>query len=105
MFKNFNFSILNDPEFKEDSVREEIILPILQALGYSATGKYRIIRSKTLDHPYVMIGCKKRKTSIIPDYLFKLDDRYGFVLDAKAPSETIYKSRNVEQVYSYAIHP
>lgn len=91
MFEDFDFSLLDSPEFKEDSVREELILPI--------------IRSKTLEHPYVSIGSQPRKISIIPDYVFLSDDKPYWVLDAKSPSEKIRKSEHVEQAYSYAIHP
>jgi hypothetical protein len=31
--KGFDFMVLNNPEFKEDSVIEEIITPILKGLG------------------------------------------------------------------------
>jgi hypothetical protein len=34
-----------------------------------------------------------------------VDGNFTFVLDAKAPSEEIKTGDNVEQVYSYAIHP
>lgn len=30
----FDYEVLNDSEFKEDSVREEIIMPLMKALGY-----------------------------------------------------------------------
>ena len=46
--KDFDFKLLDDPDFKEDSVREEIILPLLKYLGYSASGQNRIVRSKSL---------------------------------------------------------
>jgi hypothetical protein len=51
------------------------------------------------------IGSKKRPINVIPDYLFKVEDNYAWVLDAKAPNEQIKFGDNVEQVYSYAIHP
>lgn len=105
MFEHFDFSKLDDDDFKEDSVREEFILPILQRLGYSATGQHQIIRSKTLPHPYVMIGSKRHPVYIIPDYILKANNQAAFILDAKSPSEPIYKSKAVEQAYSYAIHP
>jgi DNA modification methylase len=105
LFKDFNFSLLNSPDFKEDSVREELIKPILDALGYSASGKYKIIRSKALQHPFVNIGSQKRKINLIPDYLFEIEKKYGWVLDAKAPEEDIRTGENVEQIYSYSIHP
>ena len=104
-FENFDFSILNDPDFKEDSVREEIILPIIKNLGYQIYGNNRIIRSKNLEHPFVKVGTKKRKIKIIPDYLFEVSGKYAWVLDAKNPSENIISGDNLEQAYFYAIHP
>jgi len=50
--------VLDNPNFKEDSVREELITPLLKKLGYSVKGKNLIIRSKGLLHPYVYIGSK-----------------------------------------------
>lgn len=45
LFGNIDFkNIATDPDFKEDSVREVIILPIIKALGYS---QENIVRSKT----------------------------------------------------------
>lgn len=60
MFDEFDFKLLDDPDFKEDSVREELILPIIKKLGYSASGDSRIIRSKSLVHPYVAIGSQQK---------------------------------------------
>ncbi|WP_020586088.1 type I restriction enzyme HsdR N-terminal domain-containing protein [Desulfobacter curvatus] len=105
MFENFDFEVLNDPEFKEDAVREEIILPLIKQLGYTLTGNSKIIRSKSLVHPYVAIGSKQRKVSIVPDYVFYSDNKPYWILDAKSPIEEIIKSKHVEQAYSYAIHP
>jgi hypothetical protein len=105
MFRNFNFRVLEDPDFKEDSVREELILPIIKALGYQVSGDSRIVRSKNLVHPYVALGSKQRKVSIIPDYVFLSDGSPYWVLDAKSPTEEVMKSTHVEQAYSYAIHP
>ncbi|MGI8641002.1 MAG: hypothetical protein ACR2MG_13795 [Pyrinomonadaceae bacterium] len=39
LFQSFDFTLLDSPDFKEDSVREELILPMLKTLGYSATGE------------------------------------------------------------------
>ena len=39
--QDFDFSLLDSSGFKEDSVREEISLPILNALGYEASGAKR----------------------------------------------------------------
>lgn len=105
MFENFNFEILEDVSFKEDSVREEIIVPLLKELGYSATGKHKIIRSKSLKHPFIRIGTTKKQITIIPDYLLCPNSKPYWVLDAKSPKEDILEIKNTEQAYSYAIHP
>ncbi len=102
---DFDFALLDSRSFKEDSVREEIILPLLNALGYAASGPNRIIRSKGLEHPFLTVGSKKRPITLIPDYLLTVDGNFTFVLDAKAPDEEIKTGHNVEQVYSYAVHP
>ena len=101
----FNLDLLNARTFKEDSVREEIILPILNALGYSAGGPNRIVRSKTLEHPFLTTGSKRKPVTLIPDYLLTVGNNFAFVLDAKGPGEEIKSGDNVEQVYSYAVHP
>ncbi|MFZ4402111.1 MAG: hypothetical protein ACOYO1_18925 [Bacteroidales bacterium] len=36
--------------------------------------------------------------------MFEVNGKLAWILDAKAPSENITKSKNVEQAYSYAIH-
>ncbi|MGB3208093.1 MAG: DNA methyltransferase [Crinalium sp.] len=103
LFGNINFQSLNrNPDFKEDSVREIIILPIIKALGYE---QENIVRSKTLQHQFLKIGSKKRPINLIPDYILKVENSFAWVLDAKAPSENIRNGDNVEQVYSYATHP
>ena len=105
IYSTFDFNRLDDPDFKEDSVREELIVPMLKALNYKASRNNKIIRSKGLVHPFVHIGTKKHKVNIIPDYLLYVGDKHKWVLDAKAPNENILKGKNLEQAFSYAIHP
>ena len=102
---DFDFQLLGNKEFKEDSVREEIIHPILKELGYSAGGLNRIVRSKSLSHPFVKIGSQERSIRIVPDYLLLVGNKPAWTLDAKAPDEIITSGTHVEQTYSYAIHP
>jgi len=104
ILEGFDFSHLDNPEFKEDSVREEIVVPIIKGLGYGVGKPYQIIRSRNLLHPFVSIGSKRQPIYIVPDYLFEVNDRAAWIMDAKAPSEVLVKSKNVEQAYSYAIH-
>jgi len=96
-------SLRSDPDFKEDSVREVLILPILRELGYRQDG---IVRSKTLVHPFLKIGSSKRRAiKLIPDYCLKVENTFAWVLDAKAPDQSILDEEHVGQVYSYATHP
>lgn len=104
VLSDFDFNHLDNPEFQEDSVREEIVVPILKGLGYSVDKPNQIIRSRKLLHPFVSIGSKQKDIYIIPDYLLAVDDKPAWILDAKSPTEQITKSKNVEQAYSYAIH-
>src|SRR5665213_1035327 len=80
-------NIQNNKDFKEDSVREVIIAPILYQLGYSQNN---IVRSKSLQHPFLKVGSNKKiPITLIPDYSLKVEDNYAWVLDAKSPSESV----------------
>lgn len=104
IFGHIDFNqIASDPDFKEDSVREVVILPILKKLGYKDLS---IVRSKTLEHPFLKVGSNKKiPIKLIPDYALKVENNFAWVLDAKAPDKNINDEKYVEQVYSYASHP
>jgi len=97
VFSGFNQSLLDDPDFKEDSVREIIITPLLTRLGYSPSGPNRIVRSKSLKHPFIYAGTRKCPVTLIPDYTLIHDEKALLVLDAKRPTEDILKRANVQQ--------
>ncbi len=105
MFNGLNSEIFDDPYFKEDSVRETIISPMLSRLGYLPSGEIKVIRSKTLRHPFIRVGTRNHPVTTIPDYTLLYGDKPIFILDAKSPSENILDSHHVQQAYSYAIHP
>ena len=104
LFDEFDFNLLDSPDFKEDAVREEIVFPILKKLGYSASSENKIIRSKNLKHPFCYFGTKKHSVNIVPDYTFEIDGENKWILDAKRPTEDIRSGKNVAQAYSYAVH-
>ena len=105
MFEHFDFSVLDDPDFKEDAVREELLAPLLRQLGYGPSGDPRVVRSRKLTHPFVMIGSRSHPVSIVPDYTLVVEGEPVLILEAKAPGEAVVKSIHVEQAFSYAIHP
>ncbi|KIL07347.1 restriction endonuclease [Clostridium botulinum] len=104
VLNDFNYEVLDDPEFREDSVREEIIYPIIKALAYSSYGNNKIIRSRKLLHPFVSIGSKQKKINIIPDYVMEIDGKPSWIMEAKSPDQDILNTKHVEQAYSYAMH-
>lgn len=105
MFDNFDSNLFSDPNFKEDSVREVIIAPMLSRLGYYPVGENTVIRSKTLVQPFIYVGTRRHPVTLIPDYTLYSKGKPVLVLDAKSPSECIKSAAHVQQVYSYAIHP
>jgi 16S rRNA G966 N2-methylase RsmD len=105
LFSDFDFSSLDSPNFKEDSVREDLIMPVLKELGYSSQSENKIVRSKKVRHPFVTVGSNELPLTNFPDYLLEVDGKYAWVIDAKAPNEDIKTGKNVEQAYFYAIHP
>ena len=100
----FDFNVLEDTEFKEDAVREEIIAPLIRALGYRPTGSNKVVRSRSLEHPFVSIGSVKKRIKIVPDYLLLVNNLPCLALEAKAPREAVDDPDHVSQAYSYAIH-
>lgn len=105
MFEHFSASLFDDPDFKEDSVREVIILPILRRLGYLPTGDQTVIRSKSLVQPFIYAGTRRHPVTIIPDYTLNYRGSPLAILDAKSPTESVASTAHIQQAYSYAIHP
>lgn len=105
MFTGITLDSFKNPDFKEDSVRELILAPMLARLGYLPTGTTRVIRSKSLKHPFIRIGTRNHPVTIVPDYTLVHEDKPIFILDAKGPKEDILDHAHVQQAYSYAMHP
>ncbi|MBL8891839.1 MAG: type I restriction enzyme HsdR N-terminal domain-containing protein [Planctomycetaceae bacterium] len=105
IFRDYDFAALNDPEYKEDAVREDLISPILKGMGYGPSGDHKIVRSRRLKHPFISIGSQRKKLELVPDYLLEVFGKAAWVLDAKSPSKDLDNSKHLEQAYSYAIHP
>jgi len=103
LFGDLDFDkISSNRDFSEADVRAVIIDPILKELGFKHAD---ILREKQLKSPFLKTGSKKRKVNLIPDYIIKINNSYAFILDAKSPKQKIINDDNVEQVFSYAIHP
>ena len=92
-------------DYNEQDVREDIIAPLLNLLGYSTFDKDNlIVREPKLEHPFTQFGTKSIKNKIIPDYLIKVNGKNAFIIEAKSPSENIKSEKIIAQAYSYAIN-
>lgn len=71
LFQNFDFSQFDSPDFKEDSVREVLILPLLQALGYESSQIVRPGANYHLKNRRLYLekssGCHREDQSNRPD--------------------------------------
>jgi hypothetical protein len=105
LFQNFDFRALETPGYPEDAVRENIVKPILQALGYGTSGPHQVTAAKAVSNPFVYLGPSPHKVSILPDYLLQADGVNAFTLGVTAPSVNIHRGEVPEQTFAYAIHP
>jgi hypothetical protein len=103
-FDGFDWTIVESADFLEDSVREELIAPLLWTLGYGPQAPNQILRSKRLEHPFVALGATRHRISLVPDYVLYAGSRAAWILDAKAPKESVLDARHEAQAYSYACH-
>ena len=109
MLKNFDFSLLESKDFKEDSVRAFIIDKILEALGFVLKNdkkpqKLEMVLSKTLK-AQIQIGSNTTiQKDLTPDYMLFVEGKAHCILDAKAPNVKIHKDSKAEkQAKSYLL--
>ena len=109
MFK-FDFAALENEDFKEDSVREFVVAPLLQSLGFvlkddKNPSRLQMILSKRERADFKIGSNKKIEADLMPDYALYVDSKIHCVLDAKAPKVSITKNSEAEkQVLSYVLH-
>lgn len=98
----FDFELLNS-DFKEDSVRELIIAPILKEIGFRS-GKNRLeMQLSPRKKANIQLGSNEiLQKDFVPDYILLVDSKMHCVLDAKGPNQSIEPdSRALKQVASY----
>lgn len=102
-----DFPQLDFEQFNEADVREEVIGPLLRELGYISGTKNNVRREMPLRYPQRSLGRKKPSTDPKlrgkADYILDADDRIRWVIEAKAPGNSLTNS-DIEQAWSYASH-
>ncbi len=110
----FDFTTLENEDFKEDSVREFIIAPFLQELGFvlkdskqsQKNSKLEMALSLKLTSPTITGSNEKITFTLFPDYALYVDSKPHCVLDAKVPKVKIDSQSKAErQAFYYAINP
>ncbi|MDE7173508.1 MAG: type I restriction enzyme HsdR N-terminal domain-containing protein [Helicobacter sp.] len=107
----FDFALLENEDFKEDSVREAILTPLLRELGFVDRKLHNprpleLARSLKITSPTIVGSNEKIILTRFPDYVLYVDSKPHCVLDAKSPHEIIQaQSKNERQVFYYAINP
>jgi hypothetical protein len=99
------------PDFdsmNETDVRETIVRPLIESLGYGRDAETRIITEKKLRYPRSFLGHKKPKTDSPlagkADYICEVISFGRWVVEVKSPSKELAQDV-VEQAHTYAMHP
>jgi hypothetical protein len=92
----------------EQDVRETIVRPLIESLGYGRDAETRIITEKKLRYDRSFLGHKKPKTDSPlagrADYICEVTSFGRWVVEVKSPSEELAQDV-VEQAHTYAMHP
>ena len=88
-----NFPPLPFDELNEADVREEILAPLLRALGYRSGTDANVIREQSLRYPRIFLGrkdaAKDPELRSKADYILEVKRLVRWVIEAKAPSAAI----------------
>lgn len=103
LFEPISFDNLN-----ETDIREEILAPLIRALGYRSGTVHNVIREQSLRYPRAFLGRKNSKKDPIlrgiADYILEAELSVRWVVEAKAPDVDIDNDA-IEQAFTYANHP
>jgi hypothetical protein len=102
-----NFDLNLEAFTSEADVRENICAPLIRELGYLIGTQNHVITEQSLRYPRQSLGRKKSSDPLLrgkADYTLVIQQRYRWILEAKAASETISEDDR-EQAYTYATHP
>ena len=98
-----NFDTMN-----ETDVREAVVRPLIERLGYRHGTEANIITEKTLRYERAFLGHKnpKRDPPLVgrADYILEVVSFGRWVVEVKAPAEPISQDA-IEQAHTYASHP
>lgn len=91
-------------DYNEQSIREEVIAPILRMLGYEKNSDYEVEREESYNanELFIKIGSHKRQKL---DYICNVRKNNFWLIEAKNGNEHDITQEQLEQAYFYSIHP
>jgi hypothetical protein len=105
--KIMHFPPLPFDRMNEADVREEVLAPIIRALGYGTGTEHDVVREQSLRYPRLFLGRKNANKDLElrgrADYILESSGRVRWVLEAKAPQVAI-EIDDIEQAWTYANH-
>lgn len=103
-----HFPLLPFERMSEADVREDVLVPLIAALGYRTGTNYDIRREFSLRYPRQSLGRKQEARDPVlrgrADYILKVNGQLSWILEAKSPVSDIQLDE-VEQAWTYACHP
>jgi hypothetical protein len=95
-------------KMNETDVRETIVRPLIERLGYLHGTDANIITEKTLRYEKAFLGRKNPKKDPLlvgrVDYICEIVSFGRWMVEVKGPAEAISQDA-VEQAHTYASHP
>jgi hypothetical protein len=91
----------------EADVREEVIAPLIKAMGYRTGTEHNVLRELSLTYSRVQLGREKANDPPLrgkADYVLEAGGRVRWIIEAKAPADPLDAAVEA-QAWSYANHP
>lgn len=101
------FDLFDLSKFNEQSLREYVLTPITNYLGYKPGTKNDVRTDVLVTYPRISLGRKKGKDPILrgkADYVYEIERTWRWVLEAKSPSRKL-SNNDIWQAHGYANHP
>ena len=101
-------TMMNFLNFNEADIRETVIAPLIQELGYRSGTEHGVRRELSLRYPKFFIGRKAPSNDPAlrgrADYILDAGGVVRWVIEAKPPT-CVFDIDDLEQAWTYASHP
>lgn len=89
----------------EDYVREELVVPMLSALGYEENSPFRVRRGVGLTRPESVGTIVRSRAHLYPDMVLEVMDRRCWIVECKSTKRNLRSEGYLRQLGSYLRSP